>query len=238
MSLIQPTRITAEDFKAYSTAWKKLVNGPDANSLHDYFTGDGGLINYVYLPAAMATELLAGRPTSIALEFALIPGTATPTFSMMLAGLNSNNQPVVPYYQAGVAGRAKVVVQPTELMQPKSTDIPIPYEDAAAWINAWNALLPDGLGPQQFESGYNERLWAYDYSVSDLQDALHSAAPANPALWFNFMLHNATPLFGTVLTLNSLPGDTDPGTIILRESLSYYDVSKPCPPFHLAEPAL
>lgn len=232
MSQVSPQRITTAEYKTYSAAWKKLINGPDASTLSSSFLAESGLINYVYLPVDMADALLTATPapTSIALVFALIPTDTTPAFTMLLAGLDGDNSPQEPYYQAGVAGRAALVVQPF------NGESPIPYNEAKDWINRWNNLNPEGLGPLQFEAGGDEYLVAYDYENADLEGAMHSEAPpADAALWFNFVLHEDTPLFGTVLTLNARPSATDPGTIIVSSELSYFDVSKPSPPFHIAE---
>jgi hypothetical protein len=231
MSNVTPQRITAEEFKEYSAAWKKLVNGPDASTLNSYFMAGSDLINYVYLPAELAQDLLDTKPTSIALEFALVPTDGTLSFTMLLAGLNQDNCPQAPYYQAGVAGRAALVIVPTAILGD-----PIPYSEAYEWITQWNKLNPDSLGTQQFESGSGQRLWAYDYDNADLEGALRSEpTPADAALWFNFVLHPETPIFSTVLTLNARPSATNPGIITLDRTLSYFDVSKPCPPFHIDE---
>ncbi|MDQ2770491.1 MAG: hypothetical protein M3Y54_08330 [Bacteroidota bacterium] len=231
MPSIQPTSITPEQFMAYNAAWKKMVNGAGAGSLRNYFASSGGLINYVYLPVAMANAIMVAEPVSIALGFVLMPGSPTATFSMVVAGVDSNNYLKTPCYLAGVGGRAAVVTQPGDYVLPDNALAAIPFEQAADWINAFNALSAEGLGTAQFDSGFEAgRLCGYDYPLNDFTGALSGPQPANAALWFNFVLHPSTPQFSTVLTMNSVPTETNPGTIILSSALAYYDVALPCPP--------
>lgn len=230
MPSIQPTSITPEQFMAYNTAWKKMVNGSSAGSLRNFFASSGGLINYVYLPVAMANAIMAAEPVSIALGFALVPG-ATPTFSMVVGGLDGTNHLKKPCYLAGVGGRATVISQASEKTLLNSAIAAIPFEQAADWINAWNALPAEGLATAQFDTGDEAgRLCAYDYPLHDFTGALSGPQPANAALWFNFVLHASTPQFSTVLTMNSVPAEPSTGTIVLSPALAYYDVAQPCPP--------
>lgn len=229
MSFIQPTLITPEQFMSYNAAWKSMVNGPNAGSLRTYFASSSGQVNYVFLPVSMANAIMAAKPVAIALGFALVPGT-TATFSMMVAGLDSNNHLKMPCYLAGVGGRATVVTQSANDTLLGTTLSPIPFDQAATWINAWNALSSEALGTTQFDSGYSERLYGYNYPLNDFTGALSGPQPANPALWFDFVLHTSNPQFSTVLTMNSVPTETNPGTIVLSPTMAYYDMAKPIPP--------
>ena len=246
MVYIPPCQITPEQFTTYSQAWRTMVNGPNASSLSTYFTTSAGLINYVFLPRPMAQALLNANPEDVALVFALVPaGEGLTRFSMMLAGLSSTNQFIPPYYQAGVGGRAVVNTLPIEAPADTADTIPqhlsaigdpIPYTDAVTWIQAWNALTADGLGPAQFDSGVEgSRLFAYVYPTADLTNALASPPPvpgASSALWFDFVLHPEAPKFSTVLALDATPTTTNPGIIYLSRAASYFDISKPSPPAH------
>ena len=231
MSFVQPSSINPSQFMTYNAAWKKMVDGPGASSLSNYFATSGGLINYVYLPVAMANAIMAAAPVSIALGFALVPSGTTTTFSMVVAGLDSNNYLKTPCYLAGVGGRAAVVNQPGADALLDDALAAIPFQQAEAWINAFNALSGESLGTLQFNSGYvDNRLCGYNYPLNDFTGALSGPQPANAALWFNFVQHPSTPQFSTVLTMNSVPTETNPGTIILSPAIAYYDVALPCPP--------
>ena len=236
MPFIQPISITTQQLVQYNDAWKTLVNGPNASTLNSYFLTSAGsnvLINYVFLPASMAQAILAAGPTSIALWFVVAPGTSS--FSMGVAGLDVNNQLLAPCYLAGVGGRA-TVTQAGELAgtHPETIDATlgttISLLKASNSINGWNSLAADALNTGQFNSGYSERLSGYNYSVGDLQGALSGLISNDTALWFNFGLNLTTPKFDTVLTRNTVPTPSDPGTILLSDSVTYFDVAKPVPP--------
>lgn len=222
-------------------------------------TSQSQVMNYVYLPNDYAVALLSAVGTAaIQAKFvvATTPGSQPmPVFSIVLFGIDGFGNPTTAYYLAGVASNPAAVVQgPTT-----STETPaelVGLDLAGNWTMNWQNLKQEALAidTKLFNSMYGPVL-GYTYPLDDFLNALFPAKMAldTEALWLNFALHkynkpDATEevysyLFSTVLTLNSLPttkpspdaaaakSGTVSGDIDLSSTDSYYDVSRPSPPY-------
>jgi hypothetical protein len=223
-------------------------------------TSQSSVMNYVYLPNDYAVALLSAVGTvAVQAKFVVVARDSKPlsVFSIVLFGIDGFGNSTTAYYLAGVANNPAAVVHSTKKMQTPVKSVGLDL--AGNWIMNWNALKQQSkdkpsIDATLFNSMYGPVL-GYTYPLDDFLDALFPAKMKldRQALWLNFALHKynkpeATDdayshLFSTVLTLNNLPTETldsslaatadgsVSGNIDLSSSDSYYDVSRPSPPY-------
>ncbi len=249
-ALVQPRVITQADFQAYTLNWYNLVTEDDLAQLQNSFkVDDDRLMNYVYLTAEIMKDNLLWEvaPTQpcVWAKFALVPLDNDPSkliFSIILYSNNINPQGKGhPYYcLAGVRRQpAKVEIKHSGS---STSDEPIPTPEAAVWIENWNKRTVGELGFEMLGNAH-ERLLGYTFPLSDFQNAWVPEGKATPELWVNFDMHTRmfpTPdpdpegnlVFSTMIDTNTTPTGDDPGTITIDDSrITYYDISRPCPPY-------
>lgn len=177
--------------------------------------------------------LLESDTVEVRAKFALVPRSTngTPIFTMVFYGISDNQILTSHYYMAGVAIEAATIYDEDKILTK------LPFLQAYAAIKSWEKETDTGtLSTNLFETGYG-RLRGYTHKLQDFQEVAESG---QDALWLNFALsnynvinlfnHEAPSLFGTVLSLNTMPPEEGAGELRLSQEDSYYDVSKPCPP--------
>ncbi|MBF9223763.1 hypothetical protein [Hymenobacter ruricola] len=253
---IEPRLLSQHDYESFTSAWELLVKGtpsPDGLTLGQVFAArdqeaPNPIVNYVYLSNKYAVALLSAVGTvAIQIKFAVVSPTFQPAFSIVIYGVDKDNQPTSAYYLAGVAAdpaTVQVVVGPTPDSPPELVGLDL----AGNWIQNWQNLEANGvsLDASVFTSVYGPLL-GYTYPLDDFLQALFPAGLNldSQALWLCFALHkynkpNAVDdtysyLFSTVLVLNDLPAEytaqRESQDIILSADELYYDVSRPSPPY-------
>ena len=252
---IEPRLLSSTDFDSFTSAWEQLVRAspsPNGLTLRQVFTphdpkSPSPVMNYVYLSNKYAVALLSAVGTvAIQIKFVVVSPTFQPAFSIVLFGIDKNNQPTSAYYLAGVAQNSTAV----QVVNPKlnSPTGLVGLDLAGNWIENWKNLEEDGLSldPALFTSVYGPLL-GYTYPLDDFLEALFPARMNlnRQALWLCFALHKYNKpkaieetysyLFSTVLVLNDLPDAqaamSESENITLSSDELYYDVSRPSPPY-------
>ena len=233
MSLpVSPNTVTPDEFIALTQSWQQLTASGDIQALVACLnTSSGVLSNYAYLPGDLVTQLLGSSATvAIRTKFVLVGDS--PAFSMVVYGIDQPGNATTPYFQMGVASVPATIVND---MPPPIANEEIPAAQAAAWTLNWSAINPGNLTFAPFDSSYG-MLMGYTFPLDDFKKAWEPATGQSPALWLSFDMHAPTEnpegplLFSTIVTLNTVPSGDTPGIFKLSPSVSYFDVSRPCPP--------
>ena len=233
--------LSPPDFKMYTQRWQQLASGSDSDALRAcLLSSQGKVMNYVYLPNETTVALLSAVGTvAIQLKFVVVPDATRPapaeTFTLALYGIDRNDNPTSAYYLASVPPMPATVQQST-------SNEAVPFDLASTWLLNWAQLQPDDLTASLFDSRTEQGpLLGYTYPLPDFLAVLTQLKlPLSPALWFDFALHSydnpgatvagESRLFGTVVTLGSVPPPDQPGVIRLASELYYYDLAQPSPP--------
>jgi len=241
----KPRLLSFDEFNDYTTSWEQLIDSGSSQDLQACFTSStGAFINYAYLTSAELEPLLQdAQPTDlIKTKFLLMPGEV-PAFSLALLHTNADGKPLSDYYLAGVAALPAdldpdILSQATpRVAEPAAPDGKVPIETARIWIRNWHNMTAADLNATLFNSPQEgQHLRGYTFMVTDFTTPWTPSAEA--ALWLNFDLKPQTaddpdsPLvFSTIIEINTIPVAGHPGKISLQSTASFYDVSRPSPPF-------
>lgn len=234
---INPRPLTPTEFTTMTGDWQKLMATGDIETLRIAFASSAGpLSNYAYLPGPLVGKLLHTSSKTVAIRTKFVLADASPTFSLAVYGIDPAGTATTPYF---LMGTAAVPASIHNVMALLDADEEIPAAEAAAWVMNWHGQNADNFTAAPFASSAG-MLRGYTFPISDFQDPWPAAPGADAALWLNFDMHApdfippVSPgqlLFSTIVTLNTVPSENTPGTIVLSPALRYYDVSRPCPPY-------
>jgi len=213
---INPRPLTPTEFTTMTGDWQKLMATGDIETLRTAFASSAGpLSNYAYLPGPLVGKLLHTSSKTVAIRTKFVLADASPTFSLAVYGIDPAGTATTPYF---LMGTAAVPASIHNVMALLDADEEIPAAEAAAWVMNWHGQNADNFTAAPFASSAG---MLRGYTLNFDMHAPDFIPPVSPGQL----------LFSTIVTLNTVPSENTPGTIVLSPALRYYDVSRPCPPY-------